>query len=329
MKASVIGSGAWGITIAQVLSDNKHDVLVYDVNKNFIDEINKGCHPFFPGIVISGIKGVYTLQEAIINSDYIVLCVPNKYLRGLLKEINKLINEPKIFVNVSKGIEPETLKCVSEIIYEEIEEKKILGYANLAGPSHAEEVIVRKLTLLVSASKDYEIAKKVQLLFANNEYLRVYTSNDVLGCEIGGAIKNAIAIVSGILTGVGLGENARSALISRGIIEIVKVVTAMGGNRETAYGLTGIGDLIVTASSENSRNFKTGRKIGMGMDVEEAVNKSEQTVEGVRAVLAAHQIAKEHNLDLPIISSAYSVLYENVSPKEAINNVLSRSLKAE
>lgn len=329
MKASVIGAGAWGVTLAQTLCDNNNDVIIYDVNKSFIDDINKGMHPFFPGQKIEKMKGVYSLEEAISHGEYIVLCVPNKYLRGLLKQINEIISTPKIFINVSKGIEPDTLKCVSEIIYEEIDNKYIWGYASLSGPSHAEEVILRKLTLLVSASYDIEIAKKVQLLFANSEYLRVYTSDDVKGCEFGGAIKNAIAIVSGILTGVGLGENARAALISRGILEIVRVVEVMGGKKETAYGLTGIGDLIVTASSENSRNFKAGREIGKGMSAEAAVNNSVQTVEGVRAVLAAYQIGKTHHIELPIINAAYSVLYDNVSPKEAITQVLSRALKAE
>ena len=213
MKVSVLGAGAWGITIAQTLTDNGHDVCIYDVNKEFVDSINNGSHPFFKENKIEKIKGLYTLKEALDFAPYIILCVPTKFTRGLLKEINGLLTDKKVFINVSKGIEPDTSKCVNEIVDDEIDKKYIKGYASLSGPSHAEELIQRKLTLLVSASKDKEIAKEVQLLFANGEYLRVYTSSDVMGCEIGGAIKNAIAIVSGVLTGLGLGENARAAKI--------------------------------------------------------------------------------------------------------------------
>lgn len=329
MNVTVLGAGAWGITLAQTLTDNGHSVCVYDVNSSFIDAINNGTHPFFKEHKIENIKGLYTLDEALDFAEYIVLCVPTKFARGLMKEINATAKSKKIFINVSKGIEPGTSKCVNEIVSDEIDPKILGGYASLSGPSHAEELILRKLTLLVSASKDAEVAKKVQLLFANNEYLRVYTSDDVQGCEIGGAIKNAIAIVSGILTGVGLGENARAALISRGILEIVKVVVAMGGKKETVYGLTGMGDLIVTASSLNSRNFNAGLAIGKGASAQDAVANSVQTVEGVRAVLAAYEIGKNHDIELPIINAAYSMLYENVDPKTAIKSCLARELKAE
>ena len=329
MNVSVLGAGAWGITIAQTLTDNNHTAYIYDVNKDFIDSINNGSHPFFKENKIEKIKGLYTLKEALDVSEYIVICVPTKFTRSLLREVNTLLTDKKVFINVSKGIEPDTSKCVREILEDEVDKKFVRGYASLSGPSHAEELIERKLTLLVSASKDKDIAKEVQLLFANGKYLRVYTSTDVVGCEIGGAIKNAIAIVSGVLTGVGLGENARAALISRGILEIERVVVAMGGKKETAYGLTGMGDLIVTASSLNSRNFKAGIAIGKGESASDAVNNSVQTVEGVRAVLAAYQIGKKYNIELPIINAAYSVLYENVDPLTAIKAVLNRELKAE
>ena len=329
MNVSVLGAGAWGITIAQTLTDNGHNVAIYDVNKDFVDSINNGSHPFFKDNKIENIKGFYTLKEALDFAPYIVICVPTKFTRGLLKEVNTLLTDKKVFINVSKGIEPDTSKCVREIVDDEIDKKFIRGYASLSGPSHAEELIQRKLTLLVSASMDKEIAKEVQLLFANGKYLRVYTSTDVIGCEIGGAIKNAIAVVSGVLTGLGLGENARAALISRGILEIERVVVAMGGKKETAFGLTGMGDLIVTASSLNSRNFNAGIAIGKGESAADAVKNSKQTVEGVRAVLAAYQIGKKFNIELPIINAAYSVLYENIDPVIAIKGVLSRELKAE
>ena len=329
MNVSVLGAGAWGITIAQTLTDNGHDVSIYDVNKDFIDHINNGTHPFFADNKIENIKGVYTLKEALDFANYIVICVPTKFTRSLLKEVNTLLTNEKVFINVSKGIEPTTSKCVREIVLDEIDKKYLRGYASLSGPSHAEELIQRKLTLLVSASENKEIAKEVQLLFANGKYLRVYTSNDVIGCEIGGAIKNAIAIVSGVLTGVGLGENARAALISRGILEIERVVVAMGGKKETAYGLTGMGDLIVTASSMNSRNFKAGIAIGKGESAADAEKNSVQTVEGIRAIEAAYEIGKKYKIELPIINAAYSVIYENVDTLTAIKGTLNRELKAE
>lgn len=328
MKVSLIGGGAWGTTLAQVLSDNDHETLVYDINNNIIESINKHSHPFFEGIIIpSSIKATSKIEEAIRYSNYIVLCVPTKVIRNVLKQINKYSKEEKVYINVSKGIEPGTSKMVSEIVDEEITKKK--GFVVLTGPSHAEEVILRKLTTLVSASDDNNLAIEVQKLFANDKYLRIYTSNDLIGCQIGGAIKNAIAVVSGMADGVGLGENARAALISRGILEIIRVVEVMGGNKETAFGLTGIGDLIVTASSENSRNFRAGKKIGSGEKASDVVNNSTQTVEGVRTIKAAYEIGKNHNIELPIINMAYAIIYENVDISEGIPMLLSRTLKAE
>lgn len=331
MKISMIGGGAWGSTLAQVLSDNKNDVLIYDINKDFVNEINNNHkHPFFEGHILpSDIKATSSLEDAVNFAEALVLCVPTKVTRSVARDINKLLKDKKIIINVSKGIEPDTSKRVSEIVYEEIDNSLIEGFVALTGPSHAEEVIERKLTTLVSASNDIEIAKKVQLIFNNSSYLRVYTSTDLTGCEIGGAIKNAIAVVSGISTGMGLGENARAALISRGVLEIVKITVALGGKESTAFGLAGIGDLIVTASSENSRNFRAGKKIGLGENVEDVVNNSVQTVEGVRTVLAAYEIGKKYNLSLPIIDAAYEVLYNELDPKEAISRLLSRDLKQE
>ena len=270
MNITVIGGGSWGTTLAQVLTDNGHTCLIYDINASFVDAINNThIHPFFTDVVLpESISATLDLEKAVNFSDYLLLAVPTKVMREVvLRGINKLLTSPKVFINVSKGIEPGTLKRISEIVEEEIDPKYLKGFVVLTGPSHAEEVILRKLTVLVSASKNHELAKEVQLLFSNDKYLRVYTSNDLIGCELGGAIKNAIAVVSGISTGLGLGENARAALISRGVLEIVAIVEALGGKKETAFGLTGIGDLIVTASSENSRNFRAGKKIGLGENV--------------------------------------------------------------
>ena len=330
MNISVIGGGAWGTTLAQVLCDNKHSVLIRDINEDFVNKINnKHLHPYFDIVIPTNIKATLDLNEAVDYSDIIVLCVPTKAMRSVLTEINSCLKTKKLFINVSKGIEPDTSKRVSEIVNEVIYKKYLRGYAVLSGPSHAEEVILRKATALVAASEKDRLAKEVQALFANENYLRVYTSDDVIGVETGGAIKNAIAIVSGVATGLGLGENARAMLITRGVKEIVSIVVALGGKMETAYGLSGVGDLIVTASSMNSRNFQCGLKIGKGMTIEEAVGSVVQSVEGIRAINAGYEIGKKYKLDLPIINIAHEVVEGQISAKDALGALLKRSLKNE
>ena len=330
MKISVIGGGAWGTTLSQALSDNKHQVLIREINSLFVEKINEEhTHPFFDVTIPSSISATLSLKEAVDFSDVIMICVPTKYIRSVLSEINSLIKTPKLFINVSKGIEPDTSYCVSQIVKEVIDPKNLKGYVNLSGPSHAEEVILRKLTALVAASDSEEDANFVQNLFSNKKYLRVYTSSDVIGVETAGAIKNAIAIVSGICSGMGLGENARAFLISRGVLEIVKVTEVLGGKTSTAYGLSGVGDLIVTASSNNSRNFQCGLKIGRGMNVADAEGSITQTVEGIKTIHAAYQIGKKYDLDLPIIENAYLIVTNQLSPKDALDSILNRSLKKE
>lgn len=330
MKVSIIGGGAWGATLGQLLIDNNHEVLIYDINESFVNKINQEhIHPFFNDALSKNLLATKDLEEALKFSNYLLLAVPTKVMRSVLKTINQKITNKTYFINVSKGIEPDTFKRVSEIVAEEIEADKLAGFAVLTGPSHAEEVIKRKLTLLTVASLNQSFAEELQVIFSNETYMRVYTSNDLIGCEVGGAAKNAIAVVSGIATGLDLGENARAALITRGILEIVRIVEVYGGKRDTAFGLTGVGDLIVTASSENSRNFKAGKKIGQGMAVEEIFSSEAQTIEGIRSIYALHQLAVSKDMSLPIISTAYKVIYESLSIKDAMNELLTRTLKSE
>ncbi|VEU82561.1 NAD(P)H-dependent glycerol-3-phosphate dehydrogenase [Acholeplasma hippikon] len=328
MKISIIGGGSWGATLAQVLNDNGHETLVYDINEKTVESLNNGRHPLLE-VDIPGLRATTNLDETLQFSDRLVLAVPTKFIRESLKTINQHAFRKMYFINVSKGIEPDTLKRVSEIVNDEISEAFFGAYAALTGPSHAEEVVLRKLTVLTAASQNEAFAKEVQVLFSNQNYLRVYSSNDLIGCEVGGAIKNAIAIVSGIMTGYGLGENARAALITRGILEITRVVVAMGGNKETAFGLTGIGDLIVTASSHNSRNFNAGLRIGQGIPVEQVLNESKMVVEGVRAIQAAKDLTIKTGIELPIIEIAYDVIFNNLSVSDAISGLLTRELKPE
>ena len=270
-----------------------------------------------------------SLKEVVEFSDILVLSVPTKVIRGVMEEVKKYITSKKLFINVSKGIEPKTLLTVSGIAEEIFTSSEMKGFVTLSGPSHAEEVIKRKLTLLVAASKNIKDAELVQQIFSNNTYMRVYTSTDILGVEVSGSVKNAIALISGVCAGLGLGENARAALIDRGALEIIRICTALGGERDTVYGLAGVGDLIVTASSMNSRNYQAGLKIGQGQDVNEVVNNSKMVVEGVRVLESAHEIALKYELYLPIIETAYKVLFEKLPINEAIETIISAKLKKE
>jgi glycerol-3-phosphate dehydrogenase (NAD(P)+) len=329
MKLSIIGGGAWGATLGQTLIDNGHKVLIYDLNENIVSKINQLKHPFFDTTLPNKIKATTNIKEVTDFSNYFVLAVPTKAIRQVLRSLLPHLNQKSYFINVSKGIEPFTLKRVSEIVLEEIDSKYYGAFAALTGPSHAEEVILRHLTLLVSASSDLDFAIKVQTIFSNQQYLRIYTSTDLIGCEVGGAVKNAIAVISGICTGLGLGENARAAVITRGIVEIVRVVELFGGKRETAFGLTGIGDLIVTASSENSRNFTAGKKIGQGLPLELVYGTEKQTIEGIRTIEAMHDLSVKHHIELPMIEIAYQIIFDNLSVVEGLKLLLQRDLKNE
>jgi len=329
MKISIIGGGAWGTTLGQTLIDNGHEVLIYDLNPEAVHKINNHYHPFFDTVLPHQVVATTDIKKVVEFSNYFLLSVPTKAVRFALKDLNPLLTTPSVFINVSKGIEPQTLKRVSEIVEEEIDPNHLKGFVVLTGPSHAEEVILRKLTLLVSSSKDLELAKEIQSIFSNDSYLRVYTSSDLVGCEVGGAIKNAIAVVSGICTGLGLGENARAAVITRGIIEIVKVVEIMGGKRDTAFGLTGIGDLIVTASSENSRNFTAGKKVGLGIPMDQIYKEQKQTIEGFRTIEAMHDLSLKHHVELPMVNVAYDILFNGLKVEEGLQKLLSRNLKSE
>jgi glycerol-3-phosphate dehydrogenase (NAD(P)+) len=329
MNISIIGGGAWGTTLGQVLVDNGHQVLIYDVKQENIDKINQKKHPFFDTILPDQVVATNSLDEAINFSTYYILSVPTKVIREVLNIMNQKISKPSVFINVSKGIEPHSLKRVSEIVDEEIDSEKIAGFVALTGPSHAEEVILRHLTLLVAASSNNDLAVDIQHVFSNDKYLRVYTSNDLIGSEVGGAVKNAIAVISGACTGLGLGENARAAVITRGIVEIVRVVELMGGNKETAFGLTGIGDLIVTASSEHSRNFQAGKKLGLGKSLEQIYAEQKQTIEGIRTIQAMHDLSLKYHVDLPMINMAFDIIFNGLPVKDGLQKLLSRDLKSE
>lgn len=330
MKISVIGAGSWGLALANVLSNNGHDVLVFDENPKVIKKVNTLhiCYQLNENIN-EKIKATNNLQEIINFTDVILFAVPTKVLRVALQNVIDILEEPKLFINAAKGIEPETFLRVSEIFTEMVPSNLLKGFVALSGPSHAEEVIKNMTTLVTAASAVESDALFVQELFNNSDYFRVYSSTDLKGVELGGALKNIFALASGLIAGKGLGDNARAALITRGLVEMEKFYQHYGADTKSLRGLTGIGDLVVTCTSPHSRNYQAGYKIGHGKDLEETLNSMTMVVEGIRTCEAAFKYAKNHDLDLPIITAIYHVLFDKMDPELAYKTLLERSVKSE
>lgn len=331
MNVTIMGAGSWGSGLARILGDNGNSVMMFDNNQETVDQINnEHTNPKLPnGSLPLNVKATTDINCALDFSNVLILCVPTKVMRIVLKNINANLKEKKLFVNASKGLEPDSLKRVSELVTEEIDSNNIEGFVAITGPSHAEEVIEQMLTMVCSVSKNLDHAAMVQQLFNNTEYFRVYTSEDLVGAELCGAIKNVYAIASGLLEGLGYGDNAKAALITRALVELRKIVTAMGGEESTVMGLTGVGDLIVTATSHHSRNFQAGLKLASGSDLNEAVSSISMVVEGARTCEAVYQACKKMNLDCPIIDAIYNIIYNKQDVKKCIKEIMSRSLKAE
>lgn len=332
MQVTVIGGGSWGSALARILGDNGHDVIIYDRTLEVVNEINlyhtnKSKLPV--GTLPLNVSATVNLEEALKNSNVIVLAVPTKVIRSVLQSMNNYLTHKCLFVNASKGLEPDTFLRVSEIVYQEINNELIEDFVALTGPSHAEEVINQLLTTICAVSNNKKAAKVVQSLFNNSKYFRVYTSYDLIGAELCGALKNIYAIASGMLFGIGLGDNAKAGLISRALVEMRRFVISYGASEETIYGLTGLGDLVVTTTSKHSRNFQAGYRLATGKNLEETIASMTMVVEGARTVVAAYQYAKLHNLETPIIDAVYDVLYNKKAVKTAINQLMKRSLKDE
>lgn len=331
-KISVIGAGSWGSALARILGDNQHDVLLYDTDHDVVDEINQyhtnlkklpiGCLP-------ERVKATNVMKEALDFAQIVILAVPTKVLREVLGQMNEHLTSPKLFVNTSKALEPKTFLRVSEVLREVIDENYIQGFVALTGPSHAEEVIRQMLTTICAVSNNRDDAVKVQHLFNNHTYFRVYTGNDLIGSELCGSIKNVYAIASGMLEGLGLGDNARAGLIARALVEMKRIVVALGAKEETLYGLTGIGDLVVTTTSHHSRNFQAGVKLAQGRNLDETIASMSMVVEGARTAEAVYFKSKALGLETPIIDAVYRVIYEKQGVQEAVNELMMRSLKDE
>jgi glycerol-3-phosphate dehydrogenase (NAD(P)+) len=330
MNISVIGGGSWGLALSTVLSDNKHNVLVYDHNPKIVKKINNLhiCMQLDEEIP-EDITATNKIEEALIHSDVLLFVVPTKVIRSALEQLIPLLKQPKLFINAAKGIEPETFLRVSEIFYEMVPSAYLKGFVTLSGPSHAEEVIKKMTTLVTSASDKEEDALFVQQLFHNTDYFRVYSSTDQMGVELGGALKNIFALASGLIAGKGLGDNARAALITRGLVEMQALYKSYGADTTSLFGLSGIGDLIVTCTSIHSRNYQAGYKIGHGKDLEETLASMTMVVEGIRTCQAAYNYAQRNDLELPIIEQIYNVLFHKLDPEIAYRNLLERQRKKE
>lgn len=326
----ILGSGTWGTALANLLISVGHDVTLWSKFDSEIEYIaSNHAHKNLPGVVISEqIKLTSSLKEAISDKDVIVMAVPSPFVRQTARLIKDYVKDEQIIVTVAKGVEKGTLMTTSEIIHDELKEKDLPVVA-LSGPTHAEEVAIGLPTLIVSACEDVKAAEQIQDIFYSSKCLRVYTNQDIKGVEICGALKNIIAIAAGMSDGLGFGDNAKAALITRGLREITKIGLAVGANINTFSGLTGIGDIVVTATSVHSRNHKAGYLLGQGYSLEETLEKVGMVVEGLNSLEAAIELEQKYGLNLPIIDTVSAIISGKSSVKDAVPALFSRSKKDE
>ena len=323
---AIIGSGSWGVALGIHLAKLGNKVKIWSFMQEEADLINneRKCK-FLPEVTLpEGIYCTTSYEEAIKESEIILHVTPSKFTRNTVKKYKKYVTNQTIVI-CTKGFEKETLSSLDEVFKQEIPNLKL---AVLSGPSHAEEVSKAVPTAMVIASENEEIANKLRDIFMN-ENLRVYTSKDVKGVELGGALKNIIAFCAGVAAGIGLGDNSFAALITRGLCEISRLGVALGGKYETFYGLTGLGDLIVTCLSEHSRNRTAGKLMGQGKTLEEARNQIGMVIEGVDNIEVAYELAQKYDVDMPIVNAVYDMLYNKLSPKEGVIRLMTRDKKSE
>ena len=323
----VIGSGTWGTALAVLLADKGYPVVIWSaIHEEALSLSESRRHPNLPGIAIAEtIEITEDLEQAMKDKDLLVMAVPSVFVRQTAAKMKPWCRDGQIVVNVAKGIEESTLMTLSRQIEQEIPQADV---AVLSGPSHAEEVGRRLPTTCVIGAKTRKTAEYLQSMFISNVF-RVYTSPDILGIELGGSLKNVIALAAGIADGLGYGDNTKAALITRGIAEIARLGVKMGGKIESFTGLTGIGDLIVTCASVHSRNRKAGYLIGQGMSMQEAMDEVKMVVEGVYSAKAAAKLAKEYDVSMPIVEEVNAVLFEGKSPAEAVNDLMMRESRSE
>ncbi|WP_010252316.1 NAD(P)H-dependent glycerol-3-phosphate dehydrogenase [Acetivibrio cellulolyticus] len=325
---AIIGAGSWGTALSISLSKVGHSVKMWSVFKEEVDMINNVREHIdkLPGVLIpDGVLATNDVEEAISGADAIVMVIPSQTIRANAKDISKHIKNGMIVVSCSKGIEESTGLRLSEVIKEEMPQCEVVA---LSGPSHAEEVARDIPTTVVAASNNLKAAEFIQDIFMSPKF-RVYTNSDITGVELGGALKNSIALCAGISDGLGFGDNTKAALMTRGIAEITRLGVSMGARRETFAGLAGIGDLIVTCTSMHSRNRRAGILIGQGKTLQEAVNEVKMVVEGVTTTKAAFELAKKKEIIMPITTEAYNVLFNQKNAKQAVADLMMRDKKNE
>ncbi|MDD6155701.1 MAG: NAD(P)-dependent glycerol-3-phosphate dehydrogenase [Lachnospiraceae bacterium] len=327
-KIGVIGAGSWGIALSVVLAENGHEVLVWSIVESEIAMLlEKHEHvDKLPGVKLAdSISFTTDLERTVKNSDMLVLAVPSVYTRSTAKSMAPYVKDGQIIVCVAKGIEEDTLMTISDVVEDEIKNADV---AVLCGPSHAEEVGIGLPTTVVAGAHTKATAELIQDVFMN-EVFRVYTSPDMLGMELGGSLKNVIALAAGMADGLGYGDNTKAALITRGIAEISRLAIKMGANAETLAGLTGIGDLIVTCESKHSRNRKAGMLMGQGYTMEEATKEVKMVVEGIYSAKAALALSQKYHVQLPIIEGVNQVLFDHKTAKEVVAELMQRDKRVE
>lgn len=329
MKICILGTGSWGTALGQVAADNGNEVMMWGINEDQVHDIEANHHnrAFFEAPVSKDVHASTDLH-IIKDADIILFAVPTMALEDVIEKAAALIEKPVILINVAKGLHPITHERLSCVIERLVPKEKRTAVVSLIGPSHAEEVILRQLTVLNAVSFDEKSAEIIQRAFSN-EYFRVYRNTDVIGAETGVALKNIMAIASGILTGIGQGDNARAALMTRGLAEMTRYGLKQGAKAETFLGLDGVGDLIVTCTSKHSRNFMAGWQIGQDGSADRFMKENKKTVEGIYACKVIHEESKKQDIDMPITNEVYAVLYEGKDPDQAIKDLMGRSLKAE
>ena len=324
---TVVGAGSWGTTLACLLAEKGYDVSLWAFEKEIVERIqNTGMNSvYLPDVQLpANLKVTYDMEEAVGKSRYILNVVPTQFTRAVFEAAVRYIPEDAVIISASKGIEQGTLLTVSSIL------KAITGHqiAVLSGPSFAKEVVRRLPTAVTLATEDLDAGLILQEIF-NTQYFRVYTHTDMIGVELGGALKNVIAIASGISDGLGLGHNARAALITRGLAEMVRLGVSMGAEERTFSGLSGLGDLVLTCTGPLSRNYSVGVSLGKGMKLKEILSATKSVAEGVATSLSAYELSRKQGVEMPIVEQIYEVIYKEKSPAAAVTILMNRTLKSE
>ena len=330
-RIAVIGGGSWGTALANRLAENGHDVRLWAYETDLVREINE-LHtntPFLPGITLHPeLTCSNDLPETVTGRGIVLLVTPVQVMRGVLKQMTAHIAPDAVVANASKGIELETLQTISQICQELLPTSQTDRFVALSGPTFAREVAQGLLSLIVAASRNEAAAQRVQAAFSC-PCLRVYTNTDVIGVELGGAVKNVIAIAAGICDGLGFGHNARAALITRGLAEMNRLGQAMGAEAATFAGLAGMGDLVLTCTGDLSRNRTVGFKLGQGMSLDQILAEMRMVAEGVKSAESVYQLANSLQVEMPIVEQTYRILHENKPAREAVTELMARDLKAE